>query len=93
MKKTLIVAAFASVAAFTTMPASANDIEQICIEALGADGRPTDGCACLGEAAAGNAEIDANLREVATMPAEERGAHMTEATAAAVGACGIVPVE
>lgn len=93
MKKTIIVAAFASVAALMTVPASANDIEQICIDALGADGRPTDGCACLGEAAAGNAEIDANLREVASMPAEERGGHMTEATGAAVAACGIAPAE
>ncbi len=87
MKFTPILFAAAAAVSFMTVPASATDINQLCIDTLTADGRATDGCTCLAEHAAGNAEITANLVEVAAMPAEERAAHMSEATAAAVGAC------
>lgn len=87
MKFTPILFAAAAAVAFMTVPASASDINQLCIDTVTADGGDTSGCACLAEKAASDADMSANLEMIAGMAAEERAGHTSEATAAAIAEC------
>lgn len=87
MKFTPIIFAASAAVAFMTVPASATDINQLCIDTVTADGGDTSGCGCLAEKAAHDADMAANLEMVAAMAAEERAGHMSEATAAAIAEC------
>lgn len=96
MKFTPIVFAAATAVALMTAPASATDINQLCLDvsaadaaAAGAEVNPAaaEGCACLAAAAEGNDEMTANLVEVAAMAQADRAAASSEATAAAIAEC------
>lgn len=87
MKFAPSIFAAAAAVAFMIAPASASDINQLCIDTVTADGGDTSGCGCLADKAAGDADMTANLEMVAAMAAEERADHMSESTAAAIAEC------
>lgn len=100
MKFTSVVFAAATAVALMSAPASATDINQLCLDTVAADAAAAgveanpaaaEGCACLAAAAEGNAEMTANIEMVAAMPAADREGHSSEATAAALAECFPAP--
>ena len=87
MKFTPILFAAAAAVAVMSAPSSANEVEDACTAALSAEGADTSICSCLGAAADADAAVAANILELAGIAAEEREAHTSEATAAAIAAC------
>lgn len=96
MKFTPFVFAAVTAVALMSAPASATDINQLCLDtsaadaaAAGMEANPAaaEGCACLADASDGNADMTANLEMIAAMAADERAGHTSESTAAAIAEC------
>jgi hypothetical protein len=97
MKFTPILFAAAASLAVLTGSASADDINQLCIDTVTADqtaaGQTVDAaavaanCGCLAEKASADHDLTDNIVEVAALPAADREAKMSEATGAAIAAC------
>ena len=96
MKFTPVIFAAATAVALMSAPASATDINQLCLDTSAADAAAAgvevnpaaaESCACLAAASEGNADMAANLEMIAAMAAEERAGHTSEATAAAIAEC------
>ena len=78
-------------------PVYAEDIKQLCIDTVTADaaeaGEESDAtavdeaCGCLADASSGNASMEANLVEIAAMPAADREGSTSDETTAAIEAC------
>ncbi len=82
MNKTILAGAFACAVSLT--PAFANEVEEACKTYAAEHGGDATGCACLGEMAAGDADLAAAIMEI-TDPAALEAAD--EATKEAIGAC------
>lgn len=82
MKKMILASLFAS--ATVLAPAMANEVEEACEAYAAENGTDSSGCACLGEKAAGDADLVASIMSV-TGPEDLEA--LDDAAKEVIGAC------
>ena len=97
MKLTGLSIAAATIALFLMGTANAEDIKTLCVDTVTADtaaageesdaGAIDEACGCLADATAGNADMEANLVEIAAMAPADRDGSSSEETTAAIAVC------
>ena len=92
MRKTTLAVAAVLIAASVSAPAFADDFVPNCVaevETWPEDQQAAgiDGCSCVADAMSGNADLDAEFRELQAMAADDRESAMSSEAADVVGAC------